>query len=331
MVEVNFKKIGHFLTLLLAIILLAAGKKFLVENPLLGCGILLIFSLLYILFSRLMSAGLFVYPATILFSISYFLFFFNIKYIPPLLPLLTIPLLFALLFLVQIIKKDFYYRPLIHCQYIISFFFLGYILLQREIYSSQYPLAAAITLFFYAILYHVRYRQVRKKSGVVRTRFHYLSLFCLSLSLLFSLYALKSLAIESYSLFLISIFIIYMDIGATLIRRGNKKDALPLYIMGFIGLFIAPLYAITNISLLAIIQLVYSVHFWKMYQVHSTIINQSNDRLGIRIFTNPLFYKKIIHIPTVIFLALFFYQKFPINIFYLILTVIYTALYIKIG
>ncbi len=329
MVEVNFKKIGHILTLLLAIILLGAGKKFLIGNPLLGCGILLIFSLMYILFAGLMSAGLFVYPATILFSISYFLFFFNSTYIPPLLPLLAVPLLFSLIFLAQIVKKELYFRPLIHCQYLIGFFFLGYILFQWEIYSLQYPLAAAITLFFYALLYHMRYRQVRKKSGIIKTRFHYLSLFCLSLSLLFLLYALKSLATESYSLFLIIIFIIYMDIGVHLTRRGKAKDALPLYIMGFIGLFLAPLYAVPNISLLAVIQLIYSIHFWKMYRVHSTITTQSTDQSRIR--TNALFYKIIIHIPTLIFLGLFCYQKFPINILHLIVSLIYTALYLKIG
>ena len=91
MVEGSLKKIGHILTFILAIILLAAGKKFLLGNPLLGGGILLIFSLLYILFAGLMSSKLFVYPATILFTISYFLFFYTITPIPSLLPLLSIP------------------------------------------------------------------------------------------------------------------------------------------------------------------------------------------------------------------------------------------------
>ena len=158
---------------------------------------------MYILFAVLMSAGLFVYPATILFSISYFLFFFKITTNSPLLPLLTVPLLFSCVFLAHSIKKELYSRPLIHCQYLISFFFLGYILFQWQLYSLQYPVAASITLFFYAILYHVRYRQVRKKSETIKTRFHYVSLFCLSLSLLFLLYTLKSLVSESYSLFLI--------------------------------------------------------------------------------------------------------------------------------
>ena len=92
MVEVSFKKIGHMITFILAIILLAASKKFLLGNPLLGGSILLIFALLYIFFARLMSTGLFVYPATILYTISYFLFFYKITSMPPLLPLLTIPL-----------------------------------------------------------------------------------------------------------------------------------------------------------------------------------------------------------------------------------------------
>jgi len=327
---VNFKKIGHILTLLLAIILLAASKKFLIGNPLLGGGILLIFSLLYILFAGLMSSGLFVYPAGILFSISYFLFFFKITNVTPLLPLLTIPLLFLFLFLAHIVKKELYFRPLIHCQYLISFFFLGYILFQWEIYSLQYPVAAAITLFFYATFYHVRYRQVRKKSEIIKTRFHYLSLFCLSLSLLFLLYTLKFLVIESYSLFLIIIFIIYMYIGVHLNRRGRTKDAFPLHIMGFAGLFLAPLYAVPNISLLAIIQLIYSIHFWQMYRrTNCTVTMQSNNQS--KIWSNALFYKRIIHIPTMIFLGLFLYQKFPITILYLIVALIYTALYLKIG
>ena len=325
----SFKKLGHILTLLLAIILLAAGKKFLIGNPLLGGGILLIFSLLYILFAGLMSTGIFVYPAAILFTISYFLIFFKITANSALLPLLTIPLLFLFLFLSYRLKRELYSRPLIHCQYLISFFFLGYILFQWKLYSQHHPVTAAITLLFYAILYHIRYRMVIKKSGTIKTRFHYLSLFCLSFSMLFLLYTLKSLVTESYSLFLIYLFIIYMDIGLNLTRRGEKKDALPLYVMGFTGLFLAPLYAFPNIALLAVIQLIYSIHFWKMYRANLTGTIHSNDQS--RIWNNALFYKRIIHIPTMIFLGIFFSQKLPVDILYLIVALIYTALYIKIG
>ncbi|MEW5800891.1 MAG: cytochrome c3 family protein [bacterium] len=275
-----WRQFSHGLSLLAGVFLLVVSRGFLLANPLLGSGILILFSLLSLAFARLL-AKVFMYPAVILLTFSYFLFaYWLVPSFPLLSPVLSIPLVIFLSGTRYALEKAKVPLALGHKEALrvlddtasmMSFFFVITVLMQNRDYLTKKPAVAGCTLAFYSLFSFWRFFRQPKKSSCLPTLWLYYGLVCLPLSLFFLLYQIPAIPLESHGLYLSILFMIFMYAGVCRQMQTKEKRWHPASVVGSAGLLIALWYCRTNISLLMVVQFLYSFHFYRLYTLQKHI------------------------------------------------------------
>ncbi|MGA1869118.1 MAG: NapC/NirT family cytochrome c [bacterium] len=264
MYKLNMKLFGHFCALSAAIILLVSSNTFLMDKPLIGGLILAFFSALYVQISLSSRSQFFIYPASLLFIFSYYLFNLSIVNLPAYAPLLSLPL--AGLFLVVAKKAENSYNghfagAVYHVFYGLVLFFFLYIIWSVKDFYTIFPMVPMITFLVFSAMLGIRTIQTKK------VRFAYWALFNISLSFL-ALIHLISHASLIIGFCLIMFFMGMMYMGSCLLKSSSfyKNLDRAFYSIGYAGLVCAPLYFVNSIPYLIIVQALYTLFFWHLKQ-----------------------------------------------------------------
>ncbi|MGA1874430.1 MAG: hypothetical protein ACMUIA_02360 [bacterium] len=151
----------------------------------------------------------------------------------------------------------------------------------------------------------------------------FFALLGLPLSLLLFFSRIPSISRESYSLPLIGLFMLYMYLG-TYKMSQTKRRCHPAFIIGFLGLLMAPWYSLSHISLLVVIQALYSLHFYQLSRLENILFLSGKEQ-----WNREKFFSAICHVSTFGYLALFILQGLPVNFFYFGISAAYSLFYFK--
>ncbi|MEW6380542.1 MAG: cytochrome c3 family protein [bacterium] len=329
----GWRQLSHGLILLAGVCLLVASRGFLIDNPLLGSGILMLFSVLSFAFARLLGR-IFMYPAALLLIFSCFLSAFRL--VPSfslVMPLLSVPLALLLsgislgLTRLKVFAEEALH-PLDNAACLMGFFFIGTVLIQCREYLEKHPCIAACTLGFYSFFYYWQLTRRTKLKQQGLAGWLYLSLGCLSFSLVFFLHQIPVIPHQAYGLYLIVLFMIFMYAGVYQQRREEgEKFWHPAFVIGFIGLALAFWYYCSRVNLLMIIGFLYSFHFYRLHVLHTRLSRTAGKDL-------PRKQNKFLVISYLFalgYLFLFAWNGFPVGLFYLVIGLAYAFLYFLAG
>lgn len=163
-------QLGHFFTLIFTGILLFAGRNFLIQNPLIGAVILIIFSGVYIAAVYTSEKSHFLYPVVILLFTSYslILHFLNVDYTYfPLFSIIFIAALLSIALYMQKRDKRELENSLFGGSYIIIIFFTLLFILKIGQFFEIRPLSAVLTLAAYSTFHYFRFRDNGKLYHII--------------------------------------------------------------------------------------------------------------------------------------------------------------------
>ena len=321
MIRLNIRKIAHFLSLILVIILLWTSKEFLISNPLISASILFIFSILYLVIGLNLDSRFFIYPSTFLFVLAYFLAAHHVNpyfYHAPLLAV-TIAGIF-LFFALKNKDRTLLYVPLIHSIYGLIIVFTIHIFTHANHYVLKDQIVPIITLASFASIIGL-FSLINKKQ-----RFRYWALANVSLAFLFTLYSINRILHGHYSLYLTAFFVCMMHLGTLVHRRKNFIDAKPFYWIGFFGLAVSPLYSVHHPAILLFLQAFYALHFWEIHYEIKSLEPTCQKKGRICQILNIMVYPL-----TFICLALIIQQHFPVSLNTIGTCLVFAFLYFKIA
>jgi len=285
----HWRQFSHGLILLVGVLLLVVTRGVLIDNPLLGSAILLLFSLLSIAFAYLL-APVFMYPFAFLLTFSYFLFVYRmVPSFPLVAPMLSVPFVVLLSGVSWALKRAKVPGPgfgpenslklLDNTACLVSFFFVGALLVQSRTYLSKQPIIAGCTFAFYSIFYFWQLIRLPKKSSHWPTAWLYLALLCLALSLFFLLCPICAMSVESHGLYLTILFMVFMYLGVVRQMQTGENQWHPALVIGSGGLLISLWYCYLNLSLLMVVLFLYSFHFYRLHTIQNKLRSQES---GVR-------------------------------------------------
>ncbi|MBN2373635.1 NapC/NirT family cytochrome c [bacterium] len=321
MISLDIRKIAHFFTLILVILLIWASKGFLKSYPLISAPILMLFTILYLVIAIRFKSRFFIYPSIVLFTLAYFLTSYYINPYFYQAPLLSVTLVgIFLLSALKLKKTHLLFSPLIQSIYVLIVTFTLFIIYHINHYTLTDQIVAVITLTFFSSFIWL----LNIKKG--KQRFKYWSLITISLAFLFLLFSLTYIPAWHYSLYLMAFFVCMMHLGTLVHRKKDYKQAKPFYWVGFVGLGIAPLYSIHHTNILLFLQAALALHFWEIHLEIKKIEPDCQKKGWICRILNIIVYPL-----TVISLALIVQQHFPISFNIIGTCLIFAFLYFKMA
>ncbi|MGA1825615.1 MAG: hypothetical protein ACMUIP_13230 [bacterium] len=270
--KLNIKLFGHFCALSAAIVLLLSSKTFLMDKPIIGGLVLAFFSALYFQISLSQKAKFFIYPSSLLFIFSYYLFNLAIVNLPAYAPLLSLPLAGLFLIVAKKAEESPNHQlsgPVYAVFYGLVLFFSFYIFWSVKNFYTIFQIVPMITFLVYSSMLGIRAIQTKKM------RYVYWALITISLSFIAFVHLISDVSII-IGFSLTAFFMGIMCFGPYVMERsqGYKRLDMAFYCIGYIGLLFTPFYFIHSIPYLIIIQALYTLFFWHLKQM---VIPQFDD------------------------------------------------------
>lgn len=251
-------KFGHGAAFFFMAILLFASLGFLRAYPLTSALSLLTFSLFYFVSVYVSGQGCFVYPAVLLFTISYYLLFFHLGVAGESYPLLSLPIVIGIFLFEQGLRKrgrDLA-RSVEKNMGLLILFFTIFILVKLPSYMRINPVGAVVPLLAFSLIYLFHHLGARRLFSQIS------SLILSSLVYLLALYTIEAVTLAYYGPFLILLCIGMMGLGSYYHGRVGFRGVRPLYIVGQMLSLVAFFYAIADRTALLISLLLFSTNYF---------------------------------------------------------------------
>jgi len=282
-------------------ILLFAAREYLLKTHIHSGFSLLIFGIFFLVgFIRIKESS-YIYPFVLLFSCSYYLllYFFGMKVIHA--PLLSVPIVFVLYFVGKRVKT--FSTSFNLCAYFVTVIFFLYIARGILNYIRGDTWLVIVPVMLFSLFYFLRSRDLRKPFQL------YVSLILFSFGFLLILYGIRVLPLPYYGPLLVVLCVAMMAIGSKYHSRIRFELVRVFYIIGLLLSFSAFIYASRDSSVLLLILLLFSLHYFGIG--HKLILKPTSGRPQ-----EMIFYKAFLGLGTIggfACVVLLFLFRFPIG------------------
>ncbi len=307
-------------SLFLSAALVFIGYRYLSTYPFLASFILFFFSFISALSAILSQRKSLLYLSVFLFSIAYFCLVYFLGWGQKFYPLFSLIPISLLAYLGYILREKGLFYPSLHTSsMLLTFWFLGYIIIFLSSYFEEGLWIAAISLFGFSSFYFFRYYLTRS------VRYQYAMLIFFSLGFLLTLYTLRGLEASYYGIPLIGLGFIMLQVGNKYLDTLGISQVSPFYLMGiFLSLF-AFFYSVQERAPLLLSPLFLSA---SLFTTNSYLEPKAKEKTEIGFSRS---FVTLAQIPSYIYLLLLLWYDFPKDLLTILTALGFSLLYLKVS
>ena len=341
--------LGLGISLLFSSYLMWMGRDYLASYPLAAGVTLLFFSLFSFISAYISCKKSFTYLGVLLLSFSYFCFVFKVVGSSALFPLFSILFIGFLVlageFLkergtvkietevgkkkkkkIEVVEHNVFFPTLSNGAMLVTFYFIGSILWDLNIFLDAYPFYAIVPLLGFALFY--LYRFIRDK----KVRWQYLMLLLIGEAYLLTLYIITSIAPPYYGLFLIALGFLMMLGGDRLHSRLGMDQVSGFYVVGCFISVSSFLYSVLTFSSLMFAFFLFSASLFtinRLLEVKTPPKKPKEPEPIEKNYTAPFF--ALATISSYLALASVLFEWFPLDSAVIISALGLSACYLKVA